>query len=171
MREFKQISTGLTRLPRAAKLLYAGFLALTSVGFLSALGLYWEGLGLDLAQHAAHYLGNADELGATTMLIEKSPRELLEVSHFHLFTMPVILLVLAHLFLLSRGGRWKGWVVGIAVVSTALHVAGPWIIYLGGAGFGWIMPLTGLPFVASYLVMAAWPMPELLQGPRRLDDD
>ena len=165
MREFRRNSGTLSRVPRAGRLLYAAFLGFVLLAFCSSVALYWEGLGLDLGQHAAHYLGNADDPDATRILLEKSPRELLEVSHFHLYTMPVLLLVLAHLFLLSRGGAWKHWVVGTAVVTTLLHVAGPWLIHFGGAGQAWIMPVSGVPFLASYLVMALWPLPELLGSP------
>lgn len=162
MREFRRPGGSLRTLPRPARLLYAGFLGLTTLGFATAMGLYYDGLGLGLRSVAAHYLGNADDPDATEILVERSFHDLLQQSHFHLFTMPVLLLVLAHLFLLARGGRWKGWVVGLALLSTALHVAGPWAIYLGGASWAWIMPATGLPFALSYLTMALWPIPELL---------
>ena len=172
MREFRRNSGTLSRVPRAGRLLYVAFLFLMVLGMVSSVLLYWDGLGLDLEQHAAHYLGNDDDPAAVDMLLAKSPRELLEVSHFHLFTMPVVLLVLGHLFLLARGGAWRGWVVGTAVVTTLLHVLGPWIIYVGGAGWAWIMAASGLPFVASYLVMALWPLPELLApGPGRPADE
>ncbi len=162
MREYRQRGGSLRRLPRGGRLLYLSFLGMVLLGFASALALYWDGLGLSLGQAATHYLGNADDPAATEFIIEKSPRELLEVSHFHLFTMPVILLVLAHLFLLARGGRWKGAVVAVAVASTLLHVAGPWCIHLWGASMAWVMPASGLPMLASYLTMALWPMPELI---------
>lgn len=162
MREFRRPGGSLATIPRPARLLYAGFLALTCAGFVTALALYYDGLGLSAESAATHYLGNADDPLASEIIVEKSTRDLLEVSHFHLFTMPVLLLVLAHLFLLARGGRWRGKVVAIAVVSTALHVAGPWLVRFGGAGWGWVMPTTGLLFAASYGVMALWPLPELL---------
>lgn len=169
MNHFRGGSGALSNLPYPGRLLYAAFLGLTTLGFVTSLGLYYDALGLSLSQSAAHYLGNADDLGASEILVEKTARDLLQVSHFHLFTMPVILLVLAHLFLLARGGRWKGWVVAVATLSTALHVAGPWLVRYGGAGFSWVMPATGLPFAASYGLMALWPLPELLRRRPRPD--
>lgn len=166
MREFRRSPGSLALLPRPARLLYAGFLALTAFGFATALALYYDGLGLDLATTASHYLGNANDPEAAEILVEKSARELLEITHFHLFTMPVLLLVLAHLFLLARGGAWKGAVVGVALLSTALHVAGPWVVRYGGPGWAWVMPATGLPFALSMGVMTLWPLPELFAGPR-----
>jgi len=149
-----------SRLPAQGRLLYASFLGFTLLGFGTALALYWDGLGLLRA--AEHYLGNADNPDATEIIIEKSPRELLEVTHFHLFTMPVVLLVVGHLFMLARGGPWKRHVVAVAVIFTLLHVLGPWVVRFGGAAWAWVMPVTAVPFVLSYLVMALWPLPELL---------
>ena len=163
MNHFRGGSGALSNLPYPARLLYAGFLGLTTLGFITSLGLYYDALGLSLRQTAAHYLGNADDPSAPEILVEKSIHDLLQVSHFHLYTMPVILLVLAHLFLLSRGGAWKGAVVAVAVLCTGLHVAGPWLVRFGGPGWAWVMPVTGLPFALSYGIMALWPIPELLR--------
>ena len=53
-------------------------------------------------------------------------------------------------------------VVAVAVIFTLLHVLGPWVVRFGGAAWAWVMPVTAVPFVLSYLVMALWPLPELL---------
>lgn len=152
-----------TRLPAQGRLLYAAYLGFTLLGFATALALYWDGIGLDRA--AEHYLGNADDPDATEILVEKSARELLEVAHFHLFTMPVVLLVSSHLFLLSGAGAWRRVVVGVAVISTLLHLAAPWVVRFGGPGAAWVMPATALPFAGSYLVMILAPLPTLLRPP------
>ncbi len=163
MREFKRQQGGaLSRLPLASRRLYLGFLVLAVCAFASSVALYYDSLGLSPDGAVDYFLGNMDDLDAEEIRIEKSARELLEVTHFHLYTMPLWLLVLAHLFLMARGGRWKGWVVAGALAFTALHVAGPWIVR--ATGTGWVMGATGVPFLVFYLVMALWPIPELLGG-------
>jgi len=156
MREFQGRSSSLSRLSPGAKLLYGGYVLLTLAGFLSSVALYWDSLGLDPARY---FLGNAADADAVELILEKSPRQLLETTHFHLFTVPVCLLILGHLFLLSRGGSWKVAVIALALVFTSLHVAGPWLIHLGFPG--WIMPVTGIPFLFLYLLMALWPLWDL----------
>ena len=64
-------------------------------------------------------------------------RKLLEVTHFHLFSMPVYLLILSHLFMLSRiGERAKvGW-ISLGTLGVAGHVAAPWLVRAGTAAAG-----------------------------------
>ena len=167
MRDFQGKGNTLRRLSWPAKALYATYSLLTTAGFMTSVALYWDGLGLNGESAARWYLGNADDPAATEIVIEKSTRELLQITHQHLFAMSVALLVLGHLFLRSRGGAWKGAVVAAAGVMLALHVAAPWLVMKGGAGFGWVMPLTALPFVALFVFMALWPMPDLVWAPEK----
>ena len=151
----------LARLSPGAKLLYLSFIGFTLVGLVGSVVLYANGWGWTGDSAADYVLGNEDDPDAEEMRFEKPARELLETSHFHLFTIPVTLLVLAHLFLLARGGPWKVWVVAASIVVTALHIAGPWIVHFGGHAFGWVMPVTAWPFLALYVFMALWPLPDL----------
>lgn len=160
MREYQRRGGSLSRLPAGARALYGAFLGFVLLGLASSMALFYDSLGLTAQRASAWYLGNADDMEAAEILLEKSPRELLEVSHFHLFTQPVVLLVVAHLFLLSRGGPWKGWLVGAAVLSTLAHLAGPWLVRYGGPG--WLMGATGTPLLVCYLVMVGWVVPDLL---------
>lgn len=164
MREFEGRGSRLARLDPASKWLYGSFNLLTVMGFISALALYWDSMGFSPQSAALHYLGNADDPTATEIILEKSAHSLWEQTHQHLFAMPVVMLVLGHLFLLSRGGSWKKGVVVAAPLLTAAHVAGPWIIWYGGSALGWWMPLTAIPFVGVYVFMALWPLPELFRG-------
>lgn len=78
-------------------------------------------------------------------------RKLLEVTHFHLFSMPVYLLILAHLYVLGSSRPWakSAW-VGIATVSTAAHILAPWLGAAGTGGASAIYALSGSGLVLSY---------------------
>jgi hypothetical protein len=162
MREYVRAGGTLSKLPLPSKALYVGFLGLTVSAFVTSFLLYYKALGLTSAEAATHYLGNEHLPDAETLILQKSYVDLLEITHFHLYTQPVLLLVLGHLFLLARGGAWKFGVILAAVGITVLHIAGPWIIWFGGAAFGPIMPLSGVAFLAIYLFLAIWPLPDLL---------
>ena len=54
-----------------------------------------------------------------------SYRRLLEVTHFHLFTVPVFVLILGHLFAATAARRRLPWVLAL-VGSSALHLVAPW---------------------------------------------
>lgn len=85
-------------------------------------------------------------------------RKLLEVTHFHLFTVPVFLLILTHLFMLTGASRrqkmlwiWLGWIGGSA------HILAPWLIRLGGGRWALSFPLSGGMLLVSGLVLTLYP--------------
>lgn len=91
-----------------------------------------------------------------------SIHKLLEVTHFHLFSMPVYLLILSHLFMLSRlGDGTKTWVIALATVSTAAHVAAPWAARAAGPGATALYGISGAGLGLSYLLMCAIPLWEM----------
>lgn len=94
----------------------------------------------------------------TTLLMSMSYRKLLEVTHFHLFTVPVFLLIIAHIFMLCpiRPSIKLG-TIGSGILSSGIHMVAPWIIYVGGGSWAWLMPVTGTWMTLSILVLTLWP--------------
>jgi hypothetical protein len=93
-------------------------------------------------------------------------RKLLEVTHFHLFTMPVVLLIVGHLFLATGlGDRAKrAWLV-IASASVAAHLATPWVVRYAGAGLAPLHALTGIALTLSMTVLTLYPILAMWRGP------
>lgn len=96
-------------------------------------------------------------------------RKLLEVTHFHLFTVPVFLLILTHLFLLTgMAPRWKlFWISGGFAMGT-LHIFAPWIVRYGGASLVTVFPLSGAGFFVTTMVLCIYPM-VVMWKPRRTE--
>lgn len=121
--------------------MYASYLALTLLGLVTAALLHVDGLGTSGASAAGWWRG--DDVATYA----KSYRQLAELTHFHLFTEPVALLVVAHLYALgSDTGRRKV----VAIVATAgailLQVALPWVCtYVTGA--------VGILFLPVHIVL------------------
>ena len=92
------------------------------------------------------------------MIVRISKRKLLEVTHFHLFTVPVFLLIISHLFMLC-GIRpsLKLAILITGLASTSLHLLAPWLIYWGGGAWAWTMPVSGALMGTSMTVMTSWP--------------
>lgn len=86
-----------------------------------------EGPKLDLPEEV-----NTVPPAPLTLLIPT--RKLLEVTHFHLFTLPIFLLVLTHLFVLTpmKSNRRVLWMGGVWLCG-ALHITAPWILRFAGA--------------------------------------
>src|SRR5207302_5561380 len=97
MREFASPASRAGALPRPVKVLYTAFCAFTVVGLLSCIGLY-DGVVRFGARTTPAEL--YDHL-VTYYQRPISAQRLLEVTHFHLFSMPLYLLVVGHLFFLT----------------------------------------------------------------------
>jgi hypothetical protein len=83
------------------------------------------------------------------MTFPKQFWQLLEVSHFHLFSVPVVVLILAHLLYATPiATRAKVWLTAATYLGAVLEIGGPWAVrYLAGA-FAWAL-LAGWALLAS----------------------
>jgi hypothetical protein len=184
MKDFVRPSGRLRALPFPARLTYSVFLLFTliALGFSAWLGA--DMLGADLSGVELYYAGgvehgaSVDDKPAATAggpAIElpsealtppvRDPiplRKLLEVTHFHLFSMPVYLMVLAHLFMLSRWShRSKTLWIALGTLSVALHIAAPWVARSAAVSGKAFYALSGALLMASFLVMASVPLYEM----------
>src|SRR5207302_3016062 len=133
MREFASPASRAGALPRPVKVLYTAFCAFTVAGLLSCIGLYGgvvrfgaRATPAELYEHLVTYYRPEAAAPAATAEASPSPistRRLLEITHFHLFSMPLYLLVVGHLFLLTGAGARakKGW-ISASVAGTAAHL-------------------------------------------------
>lgn len=164
MREFASASARAATLSRAAKVLYTAFCAFAGLGIASCAGLY-DGIvafaaratpGELYARLIAHY-----QTGIST-------RALLEVTHAHLFVVPILLLVLGHLFLLTGipAQTKLGW-IGAAAGFSALHLLAPWAIRAWGAALAWAYPITGAGMLVTIAVLMGVPLYEMWTAPER----
>jgi len=154
-----------------ARVLYTGFAVLQLAGFAGAAWLYADaGLGRSGDAAARRYLGDPESPGpapvATELRFAQSPRQLLETFHFHIFSIPVVLLIVAHLFMLcGLSAVFKAWVIGLATTATLVHVVTPLGIRLVDPGFGLLMFPSALAMGVTYLVMTLWPVYEMWRAP------
>jgi hypothetical protein len=142
---------GLSSLPTEKKLGLTMFLALITLGYITGVLMGLRQWGMSPRRISTYYLG--DE---TQLIFPKNYGALLENTHFHLFSMAIIYLALTHLFLIcSVGYRFKVWLISLTFAGLLLEVGAPWIIRYVGAGWGWLMTVSGpLLSVASFLMVA-----------------
>jgi hypothetical protein len=117
-----------------------------------------------LAEITAYYAG--DE--ARMMYPKEMPR-LLEITHQHLFAMPLTWLIAAHLMMLSGQGVGVRWgLSGGGVLAVAAHLAAPWLVRYVGTGWSWLYAASGGLLAGTLVPMygiALWEM----WRPRRLE--
>ena len=96
--------------------------------------LYFSKMGLTTASVVEYYLGSEERF-----LSPRSYQGLLEVSHFHLFAMGMLLLVLTHLALfVPASPRAKAAFVIVPFAAALLDEGAGWLVRFASPGFAWL---------------------------------
>ena len=148
---------------RHIRLLYTLFLLLMLTGFLFSFFWAHSMTGLSPQGIADHYRGSDATFGEPM-----SFRELAEVTHFHLFTMPVVFMILVHVMYLTGASH------GLKAAATwggfggvILDLLSPWLISYVSPIFVLTMLTGDTLMMLSFFVMMAIPLYEMwvLQQP------
>ncbi|MDG2050099.1 MAG: hypothetical protein P8M78_08040 [Myxococcota bacterium] len=157
------------RLLQVIVVLYALYVALLWV---TNAMLYFQKMTLAPSSVVAYYLG--DE---ANYLPARSLQGLTEVSHFHLFAVGMLLLVLTHLMLfIPVRSSLKAWLIAVPFLSGLLDEGAGWLVRFGGPEFaivkvaGFLMLQTSL---AVLVIISLWSVltPHQAENYVGLDDD
>ncbi len=117
--------------------------------------LYFNKMNLTPASVVDYYLGSEERF-----LSPRTYQGLLEVSHFHLFAMGMLLLVLTHLMLfVPVRGSIKAWLIAVPFLSAFLNEGASWLVRFVHPGFayakiaGFLLLQTSL---AVLVVISLW---------------
>jgi hypothetical protein len=119
--------------------------------------------GLSPQGIADHYRGSDATFGEPM-----SFRELAEITHFHLFTMPVVFMILVHvMYLTSASHSLKAVMTWTGFGGVILDLLSPWLISYVSPIFVVTMLTGDTLMTISFLVMMAIPLYEMwiLQQP------
>ena len=106
--------------------------------------LYFQKMGLGPASVVDYYLGSEERYTSP-----RSYQGMLEVAHFHLFAMGMLLLVLTHLMLfVPIRNAWKAWLIALPFLSAILDEGAGWGVRFVHPGFAWVK-------VAGFLALQA----------------
>ncbi|HEX8826269.1 MAG TPA: hypothetical protein VF794_40565 [Archangium sp.] len=178
----------ISRLSLEARVLYTGFLLFLVLGFVSSAWLYADSFGgLSGRGSAEYYRGgpvahehapapaeeaaggpvldlpsDGTEAAVAPMRLEKPARQVMETFHFHLFTVPVVLLIVGHLFMLTAlSTRLKVGIIAVSSVATFVHLLAPLLVRFVGPQWGWLMPVSVVGAAVGWLPMLLWPLWEM----------
>ena len=117
--------------------------------------LYLGKMSLDPASVVEYYRGAEERF-----LAAKSYQGMLEVSHFHLFAMGMLLLVLTHLMLfVSLADRTKLWLIVAPFASALLDEGGGWLVRFVHPGFA-VLKVAGFlglqTSLAALILLSLW---------------
>ncbi len=106
--------------------------------------LYFSKMALTYSSVVEYYLGSDERF-----LSPRSYQGLLEVSHFHLFAMGMLLLVLTHLTLfVPLANRWKAWLIAVPFCAAILDEGAGWLVRFAHPGFAYAK-------IAGFLLLQA----------------
>ena len=132
--------------------------------------LYFSKMGLTTASVVEYYLGSEERF-----LSPRSYQGLLEVSHFHLFAMGMLLLVLTHLALfVPVSSRAKAALVVVPFVAALLDEGAGWLVRFVSPGFA-VVKIAGFLLLQASLavlvVVSLWAVFTGQQGENYAGDD
>jgi hypothetical protein len=169
----------LAQLAVPAKLVYTLFLVFVALGIWTSYAIYAGRIGTNLTSEPGkasvqeRYVARSPaavapaggpelDLGGDDPAPKPESRDdaksewVLDVFHQHLFSVAVVYLVLAHLFMLTRlHPALAGGVILLAGMASLLHVLAPVVIHKTGSGF-WLMPASGAAMGLTWSAMALW---------------
>jgi len=123
------------------RLIYSSFLILILGGLATIWFFQFQRIGVSYERIVAYYLGGEID---GQMFFAKNVNALLEETHFHAFTMSVVFLILAHLFLATALSR----------PTKLLFILTTFFSHIFDMGGTWLTRMLSPNF--AYLLMAAW---------------
>ncbi|OQZ03810.1 hypothetical protein B188_26570 [Candidatus Brocadiaceae bacterium B188] len=158
------MSNGMWSLPISNKIFFTFFLSIMivalGVGFLN----YYERTGFSTQKTIRYYCGDKEEemevpLSAEDdksrleegLFFSKSYRELLEVTHTHIFSLPIVIFILSRIMAMThtREGL-KVTVYGVSFMGILLNLSAPWLIRYASPHFVITFTISNILLILSF---------------------
>ena len=146
------------------RLVYTLFLLLILGGLVTTWFFQFQRIGVSYERIVVYYLGG--EIGGQ-MFFAKNPNALLEETHFHAFSMSVVFLILAHLFMatsLSRGA--KLFFILTTFFSHVFDMGGSWLTRMLSPMFAYLLIFSWVGLWLGYAGMILVPLYEMWLTPK-----
>ena len=125
--------------------------------------LYFSKMSLTAASVVDYYLGSEDRF-----LSPRSYQGLLEISHFHLFAMGMLLLVLTHLMLfIPVRNNIKIWLIVVPFVSAFVDEGAGWLVRFASPHFAYLKIAGFLMLEVSLAVLVGLSLWSVFSGSQR----
>ncbi len=136
---------------RLLQLIIVLFLVYITALWLTNALLYFQKMGLTYASITEYYLGSEGKF-----LPPRSYQGMLEISHFHLFAMGILLLTLTHLMLfVPLRPEIKPWFIVIPFTSALLDEGSGWLVRFVHPLFAYVKIAAFLGLETSLAVLIA----------------
>jgi hypothetical protein len=159
MKNFATTSFRLRDASFEIRLVYTLFLLLILGGLVTTWFLQFQRIGISYERVVAYYLGG--EIGGQ-MFFPKNLNALFEETHFHAFSMSVVFLILAHLFMAtSLPKRAKLAFILTTFFSHVFDMGSSWLTRIVSPTFAYLLILSWLGLWLGYGGMILVPLYEM----------
>lgn len=151
------------------KTFFSFFLILMGLSMVVAFWNFYERTSFNPSKVTRYYLGNVREdepedapLPEEGLMFPKTKREMLEVTHVHIFTIPLIFFVMSRI--LSMTSMREGYRLATFVASfvgIVLNLSGPWLVRYVSSGFSLWLILSYVILGSVVIVYITYPMYEM----------
>jgi hypothetical protein len=129
--------------------------------------IYFSKMSLSYGSVVEYYLGSEERF-----LSPRSYQGMLEVAHFHLFAMGMLLLVLTHLMLfVPLAGRTKAWLITLPFLAALLDEGSGWLVRFVHPAFAWAKIAGFLLLQGSLAALIGLSLWAVFSGSQRNYDD
>ncbi|HJY83224.1 MAG TPA: hypothetical protein VKK81_19335, partial [Candidatus Binatia bacterium] len=129
---------------RLLQLIIVLFVVYVAILWLTNALLYFQKMGLNYTSVTEYYLGSEEKY-----LPPRSYQGMLEITHFHLFAMGILLLTLTHLMLfVPLRSELKPWFIVIPFCAALLDEGGGWLVRF-------VHPLFAYVKITGFVVLEA----------------
>ncbi len=181
MRSFAR-PMSIDRLSVEARVLYSMFCLFMLCALISSVWIYLDnGFAFSSAAVTTYYRGDASETtpmsagfheaasgpaldipvanDRMSLHTDKSVRQVIETFHFHMFSVPLCLLVVGHIFMMCRlRTRTKVALLVAAGGSTFTHVAAPLLVRCGSPSFSSLFTVSAMLMLATWGLLLVLPL-------------
>jgi len=155
---------------RLLKLVLAWFLVYVALFWVTNALLYFTKMGLTPASVVAYYRGDESRF-----LQPRSFEGMLEIAHFHLFAMGILVLTMTHLLLFVPMAKLaKAWIVSVSFAAAIGDEAAGWLVRFVAPGFAYLKIAAFVTLeatLAAMVVAVAWALATAQPNAYRDEDD
>lgn len=158
-----QLDGLLLTLPKQAKQFCAAFIIVLSIGYYTGLTFVSQTTNNSSQGIEENYLGNEDDLEATTMKFKKGEREMITIVHTHILSLSFIFFLQGILLLgTSLPKKLKGFLLVEPFVSILLTFGGIYVLWLGFTWVKYIVILSGITMTLCFTISSLVILKQLL---------
>ncbi len=131
----------LSKSPKSNKLSITFFLIMMTYAFYVSCANFYERTSFTPRNTVRHYSGNEEKPNAESsyeydesllqegFFFPKSYREIVEITHVHAFTIPLIIFVMSRILSMTLIRDWiKITIYSVGFAGTIMNLSGPWLI-------------------------------------------